>query len=86
MYAMWIVFIILGFVVGAAAVFGAVIAFAEDEFGLWLLGVVAAVAAYGMAGFGIAQVTSIERQQCEEAGYEWITGTCFGSNVNVNQP
>lgn len=46
---------------------------------------IAVVAGALVAIWGFTSAASIQREQCEAAGYEWITGTCYGSNVNVNE-
>ncbi|AZS07321.1 membrane protein [Gordonia phage Dorito] len=34
--------------------------------------------------WGWVTYTAYQREQCEAAGYEWITDTCYGVNVNIN--
>lgn len=34
--------------------------------------------------WGWVTYTAHQREQCEAAGYEWITDTCYGVNVNIN--
>lgn len=88
MYALFVILIIVGIVaalVGVCVFANAFEPFA-DRFNWQPLaaGIAIVVLGAGLATFGSIQTNNIDRQQCEAAGFEWITGTCYGTNVNVN--
>lgn len=91
MYGLMIAVGVIGIVTACVGLVGAGIAGLDclgnmREAAGWVpLSFVAALVVGGVVGgWGISETASIEREQCEQAGFEWITGECYGSNVNVN--
>lgn len=80
--------IISTFVV-VCAVSGLVISVIQWAMGEWgstptvIAAVVVALSLWATI-WGWVTYTAHQREQCEAAGYEWITDTCYGVNVNIN--
>ncbi|WP_439030259.1 hypothetical protein [Gordonia terrae] len=80
---------IIGNVIVILAAAGLIIAVFEWIAGEWRP-IVAAIATVVVALslwatiWGYVTYTAHQREQCEAAGYEWITDTCYGVNVNIN--
>lgn len=85
MIGLLIALAILGFFVGCIAGFGIIFGLVEGHRAVATVSTLLVVAGFGAVVFGIVQSANLERQQCEEAGFEWITGTCYGTNVNINE-
>lgn len=84
MYAFAILVTTAGIALVCAALAVGVISVIEGSFLTLVCSVVILAAGVPAAWWGISTSTGIDREQCEAAGFEWITGSCYGSNVNVN--